>query len=255
MTKMTVQEVEALLEKTKKDAEIEERTRIYQELKSSYEGKCYASHTFTRRSKSGMSQAKYIESIYMDSNNDIYAKIWNIYINKNKYSNSVNFGISNTQLTDQSYSPEYTLTDFIMYLTKEITLDKFKNLWQLVEHESNILDEELHKKLSDIYGEPECLTSIQEGKSFVDFITNYNIDVVDFYEYPEIYNLFKYTYLPFYYQNRWMPVEFLTESLDWYIDKLKRENSTTLVYKVIEFNNKRIKTIQDFKTLIAYKYD
>ena len=77
----SVQEAKALLEKAELDEKLQYRQKDLLDLITQYKGKCFGTHTFERKSQSGMMGATYYEDFYL-KDNEIWVREWGIYASK-----------------------------------------------------------------------------------------------------------------------------------------------------------------------------
>lgn len=159
------------LEKRLASAKLQEQKEVSQKelenIRKEYEGKAFGSREFDRASRAGGSQAIYIKSVFMKGN-DIYAEILSIHANtldlNYKYSNA-NYNYSrscNTEkISDNGRSADYNIYNRFSFLKKEITKEKFMQLWLSCE----VADKHIRKAFVENLVE---LCHLQ----IMDFITN-----------------------------------------------------------------------------------
>lgn len=249
-----VQKAELALQEAKKQEKIKCRLQELEQLKKEYEGKCIASHTFERASKAGYMGANYYEKFYMEDN-EIWVCIWSI--NHSTYDNhykpsktniSYNRGINRKQLTGQNdYNASYNLDHGYSYYKKEISYEKFMQLWECGNEVHLLIKSHFSGKLPQLkqelirQGDHTTETIIEEC------ITQIGIELIDFKNYPEVHQVLEYKGLPMFDKNRWLPKIYAKPILEWEINRLKKENQSVFsTLRSIEYNNNQIDIIQQF---------
>lgn len=119
------------LEKRLASAKLQEQKEVSQKelenIRKEYEGKAFGSREFDRASRAGGSQAIYIKSVFMKGN-DIYAEILSI-----TYSSNLMYwhdrSCNTEKISDNGRSADYNIYNRFSFLKKEITKEKFMQLW------------------------------------------------------------------------------------------------------------------------------
>lgn len=249
-----VQKAELTLQEAKKQEKIKYRLQELEQLKRNYEGKCIASHTFERNSKAGYMGANYYENFYIEDN-EIWVTIWSInntnydnYYKPSKTNISYNRGISKKQLTGQNeYNASYNLDSGYSYYKKEISYEKFMQLWECGNEVHLLIKNYFNGKLPELKQE-----LIRQGDHATEAviekcIAEIGIELIDFKNYPKVHQVLEYKRLPMFDKNRWLPKIYAKSILEWEIDRLKEDmKSPFSTSRSYEWNQNEINIIQKF---------
>jgi hypothetical protein len=245
-------------------AELEEKIKYRKDelnsLKKEYEGKCFGSHTFERKNKSEFMGAVYYEKFFLKDNNEIYVMSHSIqcstfddYYKSNKLNKNYSRQISEIQLSGlNDKNASYNLYSGYSFFRKEISLDKFKKLWNCGDEINQVIHDFFFNVLPDLKQERITMGDSSSEKEIEDCIKTINIDLIDLKDYPEIHSILQYKHLPMFDRQRWLPKLYIVPIIEWLIKKLQEENK---IYfdnlKVIYYNNQSIEQLQDF--IIKFK--
>lgn len=259
MQRDKVQEAKDLLAKAIEEERMAGIQSQLEELKAAYEGKAFGTHTFERKSKAGYRQLAYYEHFYLNERGEIMVKEWHIY--NQKYANSINnLFDGNIQITRNVYNKQLTRPDSqtnakdnlycgYSFQRKEIPLQKFMQIWEATDQANTIIEESFASKIPDLQ-----TPQIRQGDySDEDKIQNrareLRLDLIDVTQFPELFEVVKYKTLPLFDHNRWLPRIYAKAILDQEIQHLQGEIKRSSPYsyeRTAAFNNKQIKTIQEF---------
>jgi len=257
---MNVQEAKEALAK----AELQEkRDRIQKELdelKKEYEGKCFASHTFQRRNNAGHIGAVYYERFYI-KNDEIYVVQHSINSSKykgyqvggkskmDKYITSFSRNTTHRKLTGGEYNASYTLFSGYSAFRKEISVDKFMELWKIAQDVAIEIEDRMYEKLPEVKKEWIAGGDHTEEDKVSKAIKELNLRVIDIQDYPEIERHLEYVTLPLFQNRRYLPEAYAKQILEWYIEELEQENRCPFATnRSVNYNNVRIHAIKVFIT-------
>ncbi len=251
---VTVQEAKNLLIQAELEEKLQSRQIELLSLKKGYEGKCFGTHTFERKSQAGSMSAIYYENFYL-KDNEIWVREWGIhaskldsYYKKGKYVTQFSRTIYEKQLTGQNeYNASYNLESGYSHYKHEIVLSKFMQLWE----KANELVIGIEKSFYEIV--PELKEElIRQGDSTNEntkdrCIKDMGIEMIDLKNYPEVHRQLEYVVLPLFDSNRWLPKLYAKSIISWYIIELKKElTSIFATDRTITWNNNRIKILTEF---------
>jgi hypothetical protein len=249
-----VQKAEKLLQEAKEKEKLQYRTQELEQLKKDYEGKCIASHTFERHSKAAYMGANYYESFYIEKN-EIWVIYWSVSISRydtfykpSKKAISYNRGINKKQLTGQNdYNAQYNLDSGYSYYKKNISYEKFMQLWECAEEAHLIIKNYFDGKIPEVKQELIRQGDHSSESVIEKCISDMNIELIDFKKYPEVHVVLEYKTLPLFDRNRWLPKLYAKPILEWEINRLKEEMKNPFSnYRSREYNQKQINIIQKF---------
>lgn len=250
----TVQEAKALLEKAELVEKLQHRQKELSELLLQYKGKCFGTHTFERKSQSGLMGATYYENFYL-KDNEIWVREWGIFASKHdsfykkgKYLTQFNRTMNERQLTGQNdHNASYNLYSGYSYYRHEISLSKFMKLWE----NANDLVIEIEKSFYE--NTPELKQElIRQGDSHNEDIISrcvkdIGIELIDLKDYPEVHRILEYVTLPLFDNNRWLPKIYAKSIIEWYINELKKElESQFATERSMIWNNNKIRILNNF---------
>lgn len=246
-----IQQLKKELEEAEKLQERERSIKEMEELKVAYEGKCFGTHTFERKSAALYMGATMYEKFYMKEDK-IYVLERNISISRcdNVYKPSksdISYSRSYHErcLSDDKYNTFYTL--YNGYYRKEISVEKFEQLWTGVEDCNLIIKELFETKTPELRME-----LIREGDSndedrIEKKIDAIGLDIIDFKLYPPVHRQIEYATLPMFQDRRWMPRIYAKSILEYYITELRKEQQdswiSTRMYNTLEY---KIGVIREF---------
>lgn len=224
----TVQEAKALLEKAELEEKLQYRYKELSVLKKEYEGKCFGSHTFERRSQAGSWGAIYYESIYLEDN-EIWVREWGLqaskcdsFYKKGKYITQYNRNIYERQLTGQNeYNAAYNLYAGYSHYRREISLSKFMTLWEIADELVIEIEKSFYKNAPELKQELIRQGDSTNEKNIERCIKDTGIELIDLKDYPEVHRILEYVTLPLFDNHRWLPKIYARSIIEWYINELK----------------------------------
>lgn len=248
-----IQQLKKELEEAEKLQKRERSIKEMEELKVAYEGKCFGSHTFERKSAALYMRANMYEKFYMKEDK-IYVLERSISISRydslykpSKSDISYSRSYYERCLSDDNYNASYMLYNGYHFYRKEISVEKFKQLWTGVEDCSLIIKELFETKTPELRME-----LIREGDSndedrIEKKIKAIGLDIIDFKLYTLVHRQIEYATLPMFQDRRWMPRIYAKSILEYYITELRKEQQdswTSLrMYDTLEY---KIGVIREF---------
>lgn len=250
----TVQEAKALLEKAELMEKLQHRQKELSELLLQYKGKCFGTHTFERKSQSGLMGATYYEDFYL-KDNEIWVREWGIsaskhdsFYKKGKYLTQFSRTMNEKQLTGQNdYHASYNLYSGYSYYRHEISLSKFMKLWESAGELVIKIEESFYENVPELKQE-----LIRQGDSYNEDIISrgvkdIGIELIDLKDYPEVHRVLEYVTLPLFDNNRWLPKIYAKSIIEWYINELKEElKSQFVTTSTMIWNNNKIIILNNF---------
>lgn len=250
----SVQEAKALLEKAELAEKLQYRQKDLLDLITQYKGKCFGTHTFERKSQSGMMGATYYEDFYL-KDNEIWVREWGIYASKHdsfykkgKYVTQFNRNIYERQLTGQNdYNASYNLYSGYSDYRHEIPLSKFMKLWENANDLVIEIEKSFYENTPELKQELIRQGDFSNERTIEQCIKDTGIELIDLKDYPEVHRTLEYVTLPLFDNNRWLPKIYAKSIITWYINKLKEElTSQFAIERVIIWNNTRIEILTNF---------
>ena len=221
-----IQNLEASLEKAKKEEKLNYLKEELGGLVKEYQGKCFGSHTFERSNKSKYQGATYYEKFYIEKD-EIYVLEWNISLSKypsfyKKSKNTIFYNRTHHErkLTgDNKYNANYNLYSGYSFFRKEISLKKFMQLWEIGEEADIIINTSFNNAISKM----EYITIGDNAKenSIEECIISMDLDIIDLKNHPQLQRVLEYRYLPMFQESRWLLKIYAKKILEWQISKLK----------------------------------
>jgi hypothetical protein len=151
-----VQQAEKALAEAKKQEKHEDRLRELEQIKSDFEGKCFGSDTFDRYSAAAYRGATYYEKFFL-RDDEIYVTEHTIILSHldNHYKKSMkqisySRNIHERCITGNSYNAHYNLYSGYSNFRKEISLEKFKELWEIAEEANLIIKNAFKGKMPEL---------------------------------------------------------------------------------------------------------
>jgi hypothetical protein len=225
-----IQQAEQALAEAKKEEKLQCRLRELEGLKKEYEGKCFGSHTFERHSAAAYMSAVYYENFYIEKD-EIYALIHTIQLSHldsfyKKSMKQIDYSrnVSKKQLTGQNdCNASYNLFSGYSFFRKEISLAKFKQLWEAGEEAKVIIQNAFRGKVPELemesitQGDHDYETSIEKC------ILDMGIEMIDFKLFPNVHRCLEYRTLPMWDKRRWLPKQYAKPILQWQVKRLENE--------------------------------
>lgn len=230
------------------------RQKDLDELIESSLGKCYGSHTFERASASKYMGAVYYEKFFI-KDKDVFVREWVITLSKypslyKQDKNSISYSrfIYERQLTGQNeYHASYNLFSGYSYYRKEISFDKFTQLWNASE-EANLIVSSAFTSIA-----PELKQElIRQGNStdedrIQSAIKELCLDIIDLKDFPKLLNVVEYRTLPMFQERRWLPRIYARQILEYQIKLFEEDNRGIFsTERTINYNNHCIEIIKEF---------
>lgn len=252
-----IEELKRQLEIAEKEKLLSYRQERLNSLKKQYEGKAFATHTYERKNKARIMGAVFVERIFMEGT-EIYSIVWRISINRYasiyKYATpTCNYTtyVNKNQLTNDNREDFESALGFgYSMFRKEITKQKFFQLWELITASTKQAELDFYKEAPEIEMELERQGDHSDESKLKKDYSVLGIDVIDLKDYPEMYRLLEYVDLPLLHHNRWIPRIYAKQVFELYIQKLKKERRESYSPRTVAWCDARIKTIIEFLTKI-----
>jgi len=250
----TTAELEKELQAAKDLEYSQYRQRDLDELNKSSLGKCYGSHTFERANASQHMGAVYYESFFFKEK-DIWVRQWSISVSKypsiyktNKNSINYNRFIYEKQLTGTNdYNASYNLFNGYNYYRKEISFDKFMQLWNASEDASLMIKDSFTSIAPELKMELIRQGDSTDEDRLEKGIEEIGLDIIDFKKFPKVLNVLEYRTLPMFQERRWLPRIYAKQILEYQIKLLEKDNQGMFATeRVINHNNWCIEIIREF---------
>lgn len=255
---MTVYELERQIKDIKTQEAQAALERECKQLKDAYEGKAFGSRVFERQSKATGDCAVYIKSIYLgtppvSSTYGILADIWNIRVSRDQGDSSIsrqhyNYSRSRNetcQLSSERYNAAHTLHGYLPHLYKEITAEKFSELWSAAEVLDGVIEAPFHKALGD-YQDMLRIGTSNDDRNISNSIVSTGLDIIDMLKYPTVWNEIKYCQLTMFQNQRWIPRQFAKQVFQYQIGLWREELKKSWDHKTDEYTRKRIDILEGF---------
>lgn len=238
-----IQQLEKKLKEAKIEKENLELNKKLQELKEKHEGKCYGTHSFERKNRSGWSSAAYYEKFWIKDNSIIFLR-WSITTQRM----GKNYEFAQDQLSFSRQKQEIsgdTIIEGNHYLErKEVSLRNFMELWAYGEVALTKFND-AHVKFLD--QEPFDILrggSSNDEKILADAFNFLKLDYVNITENPKVFNALQYKHLPFLQEQKYLPRIYAKQILEYQILKW-REEKRIYTWKDDQLD-KYIETISNF---------
>lgn len=222
-------ELEKQLAEAKEAEKLASLQKELEQVKAEYEGKCFGSHTFTRRSAAVLMGAVHYEKFYIKD-----SKIWvlersfhlgrhdNVYKSsktdisfaRNYYERCV-FGEENN-----NYHASYNTFSGYSFYRKEISLEKFEQLWNGVNECEQIVKSVVETNAPELKIEAVAQGDFNNEDRIDVAIKELNLDAIDFKDFPKVHHHIEYATLPMFQDRRWMPRIYAKQILQYHVKKL-----------------------------------
>lgn len=248
-----VQQAEKALADAKKQEKDEYRAKELNSIKKEFEGKCFGSNTFDRSSAAAYRSAVYYEKFYLKDDeicvleHNLSLSHFDSHYKKSMKQISYNRNINERKITGNDYNAFYNLYTGYSQFRKEISLQKFKELWDIAEEANLIIKQAFNGKLPDLRQEWITQGDHSSEGAIEKCISEMSIEMIDFKQFPEVHRCIEYHSLPMFDRRRWMPKQYVNPILTWHIRNL--EEDCIGIFKterVVEYNQRQIKIIKDF---------
>lgn len=251
-----VQLAQKALEEAKEQERMEYLKNELDSLKGDFEGKCFGTHTFQRSNKSRYISSVYYEKFWIsEKDNQIYVLEHSIscshydsYYKSGSKNIAYNRSVSEKQLTGQNeYNAHYNLNRGYSSFTKEIPLEKFKELWSAGEEAAQIIKDTFSGKFPGIQQEWISMGEHGDEGKIERCIKDMGIQMVDLKNYPDIHRILEYRTLPLFDKNRWIPLQYIKPIMEWQINELEKESASQFTTpRVYESLQREIKMLSEF---------
>ena len=248
-----IQEIEKQLELAKKEEALQYKVKELEEIKSQYEGKCFGSHTFDRSNAAACMGAVYYEKFYLKEG-EIYVLEHTISLShmdgfhkKSMKQISYNRNIYERKLTGNNYNASYNLYSGYSHFRKEITQQKFKELWEIAEEANLVIKNAFRGKMPEL--KTEWITQGDFGyeEKISQCLNDMGIEMIDFKDFPLVHNCIEYRTLPMFDKRRWLPKLYAKPILQWQIEQLEEDcKSSFCTGRRYDSLQREIKILQDF---------
>jgi len=249
-----IQIAEKALEKAKQEEKLKYRLRELDELVKSFQGKCFGSHTFDRQHAASNMSAVYYEKFYLEKDEIFVVEHilrlchMDSFHKKSMKQIQYNRNIYTKQLTGQNeYNASYNLDSGYSGFRKEISINKFKQLWEAGEEANVIIKNVFNGKVPEL--KMEWITQADFGyEAKIDkCIKDMGIEMIDFKDFPIVHSVLEYRTLPMFDRRRYLPKLYAKSILKWHIIQLEEDcKSVFTTAKSYEHVQKQIKIIQEF---------
>ena len=225
----SIQQLQKKLEEAKKQDLLNQKIKTLSELRNQYEGKAFGSRTFERASKSPYDSAVFFKSIYMEGDK-ILVDEW--YINRYRMGkdykfSSLTYSYSRGRRPDQCLTSDHkneyaVIHDKLPYHYKEIPVDKFMNLFNSCSDADISISrsfESIQEGYTDLImmGDSTNESRIQKGISII------GLDIIDMFEHKKVWEEIKYSDLPMFQNQRWLPKLYARKILEYQVELWRAE--------------------------------
>ncbi len=250
----SVQEAELALKEAKKQEKLAYRLKELEELVTTFQGKCFGSHTFERRSSAAYLGATYYEKFFL-KDYEIYVLEWglslsklNCFYKKDKNQIAYNRNIHERKLTGTNdKNASYNLYSGYSFYRKELAFAKFMELWEVGEDANIIIKNAFDNKLPNLKTETVTQGDFGYEASIETCIKDMGIEMIDFKLFPHVHNCIEYRTLPMFDKRRWLPKLYARPILEWQIKQLEKDCQSPFCtgsrYSSLQ---SEIKLLQDF---------
>lgn len=229
---MSVQDLQQELKKAKKAERLAYLQKELDILTKDYKGKCFGSDHFERANRSDYKGATYYEDFYI-KDGILYVLEWYISCSKrpdftkpSKFAISYNTNIYEKALSGEEgshlnqYNPSRNLYSGYSFFRKEIPKEKFMILWEVGIEANKLIKEAFDGKL-DIKSEWITEGDSSNENEIEDGYKKLKIECIDIQkEKPRLFEVIKYSRLPLFQNNRFLPIQFYNQVLELHIEKL-----------------------------------
>jgi hypothetical protein len=249
-----VQKAEKALLEAKQQETLNYRLKELKDLKKEFEGKCFGSDTFDRYSAAAYRGVVYYEKFFIEEN-EIYVLEHTLSLShldahykKSMKQISYSRNINQRQLTGQNdYNANYNLYSGYSQFKKKITLEKFKQLWDIAEEANLIIKNAFRGILPDLQQEWITQGDFGQESTIESCISDMGIEMIDFKQHPNVHRCIEYRTLPMFDRRRWLPKQYVKAIFEWLIKELKKDcNSQFITTRRYEALQSEIKILQDF---------
>jgi|688.fasta_scaffold00478_72 hypothetical protein len=229
-----VQQAEKALADAKQQEKNNYRIQELDGLIKEFQGKCFGSHTFDRYHAAAYMNAVYYEKFFIEDG-EIYVLEHTVSCSHadNHYKKSMkqiayNRNIYSRALTSEGgkYNASYNLYSGYSQFRKEISLEKFKQLWEVAEEANTIIKNHFNGKLPEL--KEEWITQGDFGSESIieQCISDMDIEMIDFKNFPHVHHVIEYRTLPMFDKRRWLPKLYAKPILEWQIKQLEKDCSS-----------------------------
>lgn len=253
MTPVQIAE-QALLE-AKKQEKVNYRIQELNGLIKEFQNKCFGSHTFDRYHAAAYMSAVWYEKFFIEDG-EIYVLEHTISCSHadNNYKKSMkqiayNRNIYKRALTSEAgtYNANYNLYSGYSQFRKEISLDKFKELWEVGEEANLVIKQAFNGKAPELKQEWITQGDFAQESTIENCISDLGIDLIDFKQYPKVYAVLEYRTLPMFDRRRWLPKLYAKSILEWQIKQLEKDcTSIFTTYRRNESIRNEIEILKSF---------
>jgi len=226
-----VQIAEKALAEAKQQEKTNYRLKELDGLIKEFQGKCFGSHTFDRNHSAAYMAAVWYEKFYIKKD-EIYVLEHTIscshldsFYKKSMKQIDYKRQIYERALTSEGgkYNASYNLYSGYSQFRKEISLDKFKQLWEVAEEANLIIKQGFTGKLPEL--KQEWITQADYGyeSTIEQCISDMGIEMIDFKQFPKVHNVIEYRTLPMFDKRRWIPKQYVKSIFEWQIKQLEKD--------------------------------
>lgn len=254
-----IQELEQQLIKAKEEEKLNSLKKECEQVRKEYEGKAFGSREFERAAKSSSDSAIFIKKIYLGERSSsgkygILGDIWSVrltrYDGNYKFSqNHYNYSRSRDEessLTNDRTNVSWNVYQMFPHLKKEISSDKFMELWNACKEHEVVLTEPFSKAFGADYQELIRMGDSGRDTHIAEAIKKLKLDIIDVQtEYPKEWNEIRYSDLPMFQNNKYLPRAYAKQVLEyqislWQEDIRKGWNSQRMINAL----HRRIEVVQ-----------
>lgn len=225
-----VQIAENALANAKKEEKLKYALIELEQIKKDYEGKCFGSDTFERSTGAGYRSATYYEKFFLKED-DVYVLEYTItlshfdsYYKKSMKQISYSRNINERQLTGSNeYNAQYNLYSGYSGFRKEISKQKFNELWEISEDANLIIKNAFNGKFPELKQEMITQGDSNNEVTIEKCISDMGIEMIDFKKFPIVHNCIDYRTLPMFDRRRWLPKQYAKPILEWQIKQLEKD--------------------------------
>jgi hypothetical protein len=142
---------------------------------------------------------------------------------------------------------KYNLYSGYSQFRKEISLEKFKELWEVAEEANIIIKNHFNGKLPELKEEWTTQGDFISESTIEQCISDMGIEMIDFKNFPHVHHVIEYRTLPMFDKRRWLPKPYAKPILEWQIKQLEKDcNSIWATGRRYEALQNEIKILKDF---------
>ena len=249
-----IEDLKQQLLEAEKQQILDYRLKELIQLRSDYQGKCFATHTFTRNSAASHMSAKYYEHFFMKGDK-IYVREhlvslsrFNNFYKKSKDCINYSRTIVERDLTlDGERNAHYNLDSGYSHYKHEISYLKFMQLWETGKEADIIIKDAFTKELPEIKQELISQGDHSNEEAISKCIADMGVEIIDFKKHWKVHRILEYRTLPLFFERRWMPKLYAKSILEWEINRIK-EKMYSIFYtdRSVAHDQNAINIIQDF---------